>query len=143
VFWPVAIAIAVVGATAAVSVGLAIEVDSAFGVLVLIPLFLYVRWYFVPQAVVAGRARGIEALRASWQLTLGSVLRVAGTLLLAAVLLGIAGQVIATPVLAVAQGADSGALLVVYGAIAQSLAAPALALVSTLLYFDLRARGRR
>jgi hypothetical protein len=139
--WPVAIAIGAVGASAALAVGLALEVDEALGALVLVPLFLYLRWYFVPQAVVAGKARGLEALRASWKLTGGRVLRVAGVLIVAALLLGIAGQVVAVPLLAFAQGADSGPLFVLYGAFAQALATPAVAIVGVLLYFDLRARS--
>ena len=142
VFWPMLLVVAAVGATAATAVALIVSVDQALGALVLIALFLVVRLYFVPQAVVAGDARGVEALRASWRLTAGSTLRVAGTLLLATLLLGIAGSVAATPLLAAAQGADSAPLLVLYQAVAQALPAPAVALVATLLYFDLRARRR-
>jgi len=41
-----------------------------------------------------------------------------------------------------ARSADSGALLVVSGIFSQTLAAPALAIVSALFYYDLRARAR-
>ena len=141
VFWPVAIAIGAVVTIAAACVALTVEVDQSFGLLILVPVYLVVRWYFVPHAVVAGKARGLGALRASWALTRGWVLRAAGILLLGGLLLGIAGQVAAVPVLAIAQGTESGVALVLYSALAQGLAAPALALVSVLLYFDLRARG--
>ena len=141
VFWPVAMAIAAVVSVAGICIALTAGVDQSFGLLVLIPIYLVVRWYFVPHAVVAGEERGLSALRASWRLTRGWVLRAGGILLLGGLLLGIAGQVAAVPLLAVAEGTESGVVLVLYSALAQGLAAPALALVSVLLYFDLRSRA--
>ena len=141
VFWPVAIAIAVVLTVAGACVALTAEVDQSFGILILIPIYLVVRWYFVPHAVVAGGQRGLGALRASWAVTRGWVVRSAGILLLGGLVLGVAGQIAAVPLLAIAEGTESGVVLVLYSALAQGLSAPALALVSVLLYFDLRARA--
>jgi membrane-anchored glycerophosphoryl diester phosphodiesterase (GDPDase) len=129
-------------ATAALVLPLALAVNSALVPTLLIPLALYVRWYFVPQVVVVEKTDGTEALRSSWRLTRGSGFRVFGILFLATLLIGIAAQVVATPLLAAAQGADSGALLMLYQAMSQAIASPVVAILAALLYFDLRSRRR-
>ena len=142
IFWPMAAVVAAVGVSTAVALALTLEVGAAFGGLILVPLLLYLRSYFVPHAVIARGSSGAEALRESWRTTRGLTLRAAGVVVLAQILLGIAGQVIAVPLLVPAQSTDSGALVVVYSAVSQAIAAPAVGLVTALLYFDLRARRR-
>ena len=123
-------------------VPLALAVESFLVPTLVIPIILAVRWYFAPQAVVAGGERGIKALRASWDLTAGSGWRVFGTLFLGFLAFSWAATLVATPVLAGARSADSGALIVAFNVIWQSLALPAIALFATLLYYDVRARKR-
>jgi hypothetical protein len=143
VFVPV---LAAVGAEALVTllfvVPLALAVGSAFVPTLIIPFVLAVRWYFVPQAVVHGGERRLAALRASWDLTRGSAWRVFGIVALAYIALLWAAGLVSLPLIVAARSADSGALVVAADVVAQSLAAPAIAILSALLYFDLRARAR-
>jgi hypothetical protein len=70
-------------------------------------------------------------------------LRVFGIVALAYLALLWAGGLVSLPLVVVAQSADSGALVVVANVVSQALAVPAIAILSALLYFDLRARNRR
>jgi hypothetical protein len=143
VFLPVLGAIAVEAlAVVTLVIPLALEVASPLVPTLLIPIYLALRWYLVPQGVVVAKARGIGALRESWQATRGFVWRMAGAVLLATLAYGTAAGLLATPIVAAARAADSGALLVLSGVFTQALAAPAVAVVATLLYYDLRARRR-
>jgi hypothetical protein len=140
---PVLIALSVEALlTLALVVPLAVAVGSALVPTILIPLFFAVRWYFVPQSVVVAKARGTGALRDSWDFTRGQGWRVAGIVLVAFIVFGVAAGLLATPIVAAARAADSGVLLVLSGVFSQTLAGPALAIVSALFYFDLRARRR-
>jgi hypothetical protein len=143
VFVPV---LAAVGMEALVTlllvVPLALAVSSAFVPTLVIPFALAVRWYFVPQAVVHGGSRRLAALRASWDLTRGSAWRVFGVVALAYIALLWAAGLVSLPLIVAARSADSGALVVAANVVTQSLAAPAIAILSGLLYFDLRARAR-
>ena len=143
VFVPVIAALAIEALTVLVLVvPLALALESLLVPTLAIPIVLAVRWYFAPQAVVAGGERGTKALRASWDLTAGSGWRVLGTLLLGYVAFSWAATLLASPILAGARSADSGALIVAFNVVWQTLAMPAIALFGTLLYFDLRARRR-
>lgn len=124
-------------------VPLALAVSSALVPTLVIPFVLAVRWYFVPQTVVHGGARRLSALRASWDLTRGSGWRVFGIVALAYLALLWAGGLVSLPLFVVARSADSGALVVAANVVSQGLAVPAIAILSALLYFDLRARARR
>lgn len=142
VFVPVIAAIAVEAlAVLVLVVPLAVAVESALVPTLVIPIVLAVRWYFAPQAVVAGGARNLKALRASWDLTAGSGFRVFGTIVLGYLAFTWASTLLATPVIAVARSADSGALVVAFNVVWQTLSMPAIAVFVTLLYYDLRARG--
>jgi hypothetical protein len=103
-------------------------------------LFLAVRWYFIAQAVVVDGAHGLDALRASWDLTRGFGLRVVGVVVLGYIAFGLGAALLASPITAVARAADSSALLLASEIVTASLGAPAIALLSALLYFDLKAR---
>jgi hypothetical protein len=143
VFIPVVMAIAVeVLLTLTLVVPLAIALDYPFVPTILVPLFFAVRWYFAPQSVVVGKARNTGALRDSWELTRAQGWRVAGIVLVAFLVFGVASGLLATPIQAAAVSAESGVLAVAADVFSQTLAAPALAIVSALFYFDLRARQR-
>jgi hypothetical protein len=115
--------------------------DRAFVPLLLVPLALALRWYVAPQAVVAGGERRLAALRASWGLTRGAWLKVAAVALASYALFTFAAALAASPLLSLAHSADSGALVVAFGVVSQSLATPAIAIAAALLYFDLRSRA--
>jgi hypothetical protein len=143
VFVPVIAGLAVEAlAVLVLVVPLAVAVESALVPTLVIPIVLAVRWYFAPQVVVAGGARGTGALRASWELTAGSGWRVLGTIVVGYLAFTWAATLLATPVLAGARSADSGALIVAFNVVWQSLAMPAIAVFGALLYYDLRARRR-
>lgn len=102
-------------------------------------IYLLVRWYFVPQAVVIDGRRSTEALVRSGELVQGSWWRVFGVFLLATLIATLAGLV--TLPLDVAASAADRAVLVLAGSIlAELISAPFMAIVATLLYFDLSAR---
>ena len=143
IFVPVLIGIVCEAAlTLVVVVPLVLVANSALVPTLIFPLILAVRWYFVPQVVVAGGSRGLSALRASWELTRGFGWRVFGVVFLAYLAFSTVAALAGAPIFAVARSADSGALLLASRVIGETLAAPAVAILSVLLYFDLSARRR-
>jgi hypothetical protein len=113
------------------------------GAIVIVPaIYFFVRWYFVPQAVVLEGARGASALRASGRLVQGSWWRTLGLIVLVNVVAVLVALVLGSPFSAAADSADR-ALWAMIGQIAASaLVQPFGGLYSTLLYFDLRERRR-
>jgi hypothetical protein len=88
----------------------------------------------VPVLVVENK-RGVEALRRSWDLTTGHFWHVLGTVFLAGIITGIASAILQAPF------GSSGWFGPAIGAsIAQIVTAPFTALVTILVYLDLRAR---
>ena len=125
VFWPVLIALACEALTL---------------ITIVVPLVLLVRWYFVPQLVVAEGKRGTEALRASWELTRGFAWRTAGLILVARILYALAGALLSTPIAILAKAVDSQAVSLAATALGETLIAAPLGIFAALLYFDLRSR---
>lgn len=114
----------------------------ALGLLALIApgIYLLVRWYFVPQAVVLSGERGPRALEASAKVVQGSWWRTAGVVLLVNLLIAGVSLLLLTPVQAAAEAADREAVALA-GTIALDIVTVTYtALVSTLLFHDLRAR---
>jgi hypothetical protein len=103
-------------------------------------LYLLVRWYFVPQSVIVDGSRGPGALRASWDVVRGSWWRTFGIALLATLAGTLVGALLALPLVAAASSSDSGALGLAGTMLGETIAAPFISLVGTLLFFDLRAR---
>jgi hypothetical protein len=92
---------------------------TLLGAVLIVPgIYLFVRWYFVPQAVVLETARGPAALRASGRVVEGSWWRTFALIVLVNVV-ALIGQMVASTV-----------------------TQPFGALFSTLLWYDLRARKR-
>jgi hypothetical protein len=114
----------------------------ALGFLALIVpgVYLAVRWYFVPQAVVIEGARGPAALSRSGQLVQGFWWRTFGLVLLANLAIAIPGLVLITPFTAIAESTDRAVWSLVGSAVTTSVTTPFVALYSTLLYYDLRTR---
>jgi hypothetical protein len=125
VFWPVLIAFACEAATA---------------VTVIVALVLLVRWYFVPQVVVAEGRRGTEALRASWEVTRGFGWRTAGYVLVGRVLYTLGGALLATPIAILAKATDSQAVSLAASTLGETLVAAPIGIFGALLYYDLRSR---
>jgi hypothetical protein len=105
-------------------------------------VYLFVRWYFVPQAVVLERARDAGALRASSRLVTGAWWRTFGLVVVVNVLTVLAGFAIGTPFTALAEGTDRSVWWLAGQIVAAAVTAPFVALFSTLLYYDLRERKR-
>lgn len=113
----------------------------ALGLLLIVPgIFLFVRWYFVPQVVVLESARDAEALRASGRVMAGAWWRTFGLIILVNVVALLAALVIGAPFTAAAESTDLAIWSLIGQMLAGAITQPFGALYSTLLYFDLRAR---
>ena len=125
VFWPVLIAVAL----------------EAAGLVTIVLFFVFVvRFFFIPQVVVMEDRRGPEALRGSWELTRGFSWRVAGLVLVGQLLFVFAGGLVATPLGALAKSLDSEAVQLAATTLGETVVAAPLGIFAALLYFDLRSR---
>lgn len=132
-----------IGALVGTSVLQALLVLTGF-VLLIVPGFIFLAWFFAaPMVVVLEDAGAVHALRHSRELVRGHTPRVLGALLLVILLyLVLAGLLGATAGVLGAFGpgaADTALAALVDGAM-RILLAPILAVVFTLLYYDLRIR---
>lgn len=119
----------------------AIGIALGFLALILPGIYLAVRWFFVPQAVVIEGARGPAALSRSSQLVQGSWWRTFGLVVLANVAIAVPGLLLTTPFAALAESSDRAVWALVGSMLASAVTAPFVALYSTLLYYDLLARA--
>lgn len=117
-------------------------VGIAIGLLALIVpgVFLAVRWFFVPQAVVIDGARGADALRRSGDLVQGFWWRTFGLVLLANIAIAIPGVILLAPFTAIAESTDRAAWELVGASVTTSVTAPFVGLFATFVYYDLLAR---
>lgn len=111
-----------------------------FVALIVPGVYLYIRWFFVPQSVVIEGARGTRALSRSGLLVTGFWWRTFGLVVLANIAIAIPGFVLLTPFTAIADSTDRAVWTLVGSAVTTSITAPFVALYSTLLYYDLLAR---
>lgn len=118
----------------------AVGIAAGLVLLVLPGIYLAVRWFFVPQAVVLERARGPGALRRSGELVQGYWWRTLGIVLLANLAAAIPTFVLGGPFASLASHYDRQVWIMVGSMVTEVVTAPFVALLSTLLYFDLRAR---
>ena len=113
------------------------------GLLLIVPgIYLFVRWYFVPQAVVLEGTRGAGALRASGRLIGGAWWRTFALILLVNVAALLAAVVIGAPFTAAADSSNRAIWSLIGQIVAGVITQPFAALFATLLYFDLRERRR-
>jgi Uncharacterised protein family (UPF0259) len=124
--------LAVLLASLAVALGLAM--------LIVPGIYIAVRLLFAPQSVVIDGARGLDALRASWKLTRGFWWRTFGVVFLANLVAILPGLLIVAPFQALAESADRQAISLAGVILTEALTAPFVALVSTLLFYELRSR---
>jgi len=111
-------------------------------ILILPGVYLFVRWYFVPQAVVLERTEGTGALRGSGRLVEGLWWRTFGLVVLVNVLALVVAVLVGAPFSAAASGTDRAVWALAGEIVAGVLTQPFAALYSTFLYYDLRARKR-
>jgi hypothetical protein len=115
----------------------------ALGLLLIVPgIYLFVRWYFVPQVVVVENQQAAAALRGSSRLVQGAWWRTLGLIALVNVAALLAALVIGSPFTAAADSSDRAAWSLIGQILAGVITQPFAALYSTLLYFDLRQRKR-
>lgn len=130
VFTPVFLAMAL----AALGVGVGLVA------LVIPGLYLAIRWFFVPQAVVVEGQRGMAPLVRSAQLTQGRWWRTFAIVALGWVLAQIPSVVLGLPLATLAHHTGREVYALAGESLTQIVASPFVALLSTLLYYDLRAR---
>lgn len=125
------------GSVLLVSILVGLAVAVGFVALIIPGIILLVLFSVsVPVVVVEGR-RGTDAMRRSWNLAKGHFWHVLGVIVVTAILAGVV-----TGVLGAIAG-KSTVLGLVLGTLGQVLVAPFSALVTVLLYLDLRARTER
>ena len=114
----------------------------ALGLLALIVpgIYLLVRWYLVIQATVIDGRRGPDGLRRASELVEGTWWRAFGVLLAANILLGGLSAVVGIPFLQAAESTGNAVFQLVGSTLGGVLFAAPAALISTLFYYDLRAR---
>jgi len=111
------------------------------GLLLIVPgVYLFVRWFFVPQEVVVEGVSGIEALKRSGQVVQGFWWRTLGIIVLGNVAVDGPAILLSSPFVAAADGSDRAVFTLVGSIVTDIITAPFIALLATLLYFDLRAR---
>lgn len=116
----------------AILVGLAVGIGF---ILLIIPgIILLVMFAVSVPVVVVENRRGTDAMRRSWDLVSHHFWHVLGVIVVAAIIAGIVSGIVS------AIGGSNGALRAVFSTLAQIITAPFSALVSILLYLDLRAR---
>jgi hypothetical protein len=118
----------------------ALGIALGFVLLVVPGIYLAIRWYFVPQAVVIERARGAGALTRSGEIVRGYWWRTLGLVLLANIAIVIPGLILVLPFSAIAESTDRAVWQLAGSTIATSVTTPFVALFSTFLYYDLVAR---
>ena len=117
-----------------------IGVALGLAALIVPGVFLLVRWFFVPQAVVVDGARGPAALSRSGDLVEGFWWRTLGLVLLVNIAVAIPGILLLAPFNSIAGETDDAVWSLAGSMLATSVTTPFVALFSTLLYYDLRAR---
>ena len=117
-------------------------VGIALGLLALIlpGIYLAVRWFFVPQAVVIEGARGPAALTRSGETVRGFWWRTFGLVILANLAATIPTLLFTAPFTAIAVSTDRAVWSMVGTICAGTITTPFVALFATFLWYDLRAR---
>lgn len=117
-------------------VGLLVGITVAIGfILLIVPgiIFLTLFSVSIPALVIENR-RGTEAMKRSWNLASDHFWHVLGVILVAAIITGVVSGVIGS------FGGSNWFASWIFSAIAQIITVPFSALVSVLLYLDLRSR---
>jgi hypothetical protein len=118
----------------------AIGVAVGLFFLILPGLYLLVRWFLYPQAVALEDRRGTQPLRRSGELTEGRWFRSAGVIVLANLVALLPTAALALPFQALALSTDRELPFLAGQTLAQAIGVPIVAVIATVLFFDLRAR---
>jgi hypothetical protein len=123
------------GSVILVSLLVGLAIAGGF-ILLIIPgiIFLVMLSVSIPVLIVENR-RGTEAMGRSWNLVKGHFWHAFGVILVAAIIAGVISSIIS------AIGGDAWFMQWIFSSIGAILTAPFTALVSVLLYLDLRARS--
>lgn len=123
------------GSVLLVSILVGLAVAIGFILLIIPGIILLVLFSVSVSAVVVEHAHGTEAMRRSWNLTKGHFWHVLGVIVVAALIAGAVTAVLS------AIGGSSAVLRLILETIGQIIVAPFSALVTVILYLDLRARS--
>ena len=118
----------------------ALGIAVGFALLVVPGLYLAVRWFLVPQAVVIDNARGWQALVRSGEVIQGFWWRTFGLVILINLAAALPGLVLAAPFTSIADSTGDAIWALIGTILASSVTASFVALFSTFLYYDLLAR---
>jgi hypothetical protein len=114
----------------------------ALGLVILVVpgIYVFVRWFFVPQTVVLEGDRGPAALARSSAATQGFWWRTFGLIVLAQVITLVPTLLIGAPFTSIADSTDRAVWNLVGTIVTEMVTAPFVAIFATLLWFDLCAR---
>jgi hypothetical protein len=118
----------------------ALGVALGFLALIIPGVYLAIRWFFVPQAVVIDGARGPAALTRSGEVVQGFWWRTFGLVIVVNLAVAVPALILSAPFTAIADSTDREVWALAGTIIAESVTAPFAALFSTFLFYDLRAR---
>jgi hypothetical protein len=120
-----------------------LSVLSTLGLLLLIVpgVYLWIRWFVAPQAVVTEELEPNAGLHRSWDLVTGNWWRVFGIYLVVALIAAVAGGIFVVPLEILASVTDWAQLSLLGTLISDPIFLSFQALAGTLLYFDLRSRS--
>ena len=119
----------------------AIGIAAGFVLLVIPGIYLAVKLFFVPQTVVVEGVRGTESLRRSSDMVRGFWWRTFGLVVMINLAAALPALVITAPFTGIADSTGDAAWALAGTICAESITTPFVALFSTFLYFDLRARA--
>jgi hypothetical protein len=103
-------------------------------------IYIAVRWFFVPQAVIIEGATGPSALALSMRLTEGFWWRTFGIVLVANLATALPGLLLTAPAEALGKASGQAFWSLAGTILTELITTPFVALIATLLYYDLRAR---
>ncbi len=118
----------------------ALGIAVGFALLVVPGVYLAVRWFFVPQAVVVDDARGWQALVRSGEVVQGFWWRTFGLVILINLAAALPALLLAAPFSSIAESTGDAVWELVGTILAASVTASFVGLFSTFLYYDLLAR---
>ncbi len=122
------------------AIAAAVGVGIGLFLLILPGLYLVVRWFLFPQAVALENQTGIAPLRRSGELIEGKWFRAAAVILLGNLIALLPGGIITIPFASLAMEMDREWPLMAGQILGEAITAPIVAVIATLLFFDLRAR---